>query len=199
MREKRAKSIKTAVIILAVLLAIIATIALWRYVLVGDGDVTKETDTTQTTENKDDNDVVDEDTDATTNGETPTDGTSAPDPALFSSIVIDAAGIEVFYSKGIPGFQYRVLRTASGTEYIEFSADGLKGTKCTDDEGVFASIIENPSSSESQTVTVTTKVGNDTYGLSLASDTCTSDTALLQKYQAAFKNGFGSLRAVTEP
>ena len=197
MREKRPNSLKTTFIVLAILLAIIAVIAVWRYALTGDTadnmadpipeSSEQETSGTNTQDGTASNPAVDE---------TPT--APEPDPATFSSIVIESENIELYYTKGIPGFEYRVLRTSSGTTYIEFATEGLIGTKCTDDDGVFASVIKNPSETEAQTVTTITKVGDDSYGLSLASDTCTGDAKLLGEYQAAFKSGFGSLRAVDE-
>ncbi|NCS83196.1 hypothetical protein GW746_02145 [Candidatus Saccharibacteria bacterium] len=77
-------------------------------------------------------------------------------------------------------------------------SEDLVGTKCTDDKGVFATIIEDPSGSESQTLVATTEVGNKTYGLSLASETCTPDEELLSTYQTAFKDGFSSLRPLED-
>lgn len=199
-REKRMKGIKTAVTVLVVLLAIIAVVSVWRYALTGgdksDGKDTAISETTDTPDNSDT--AVDNPPSSSTDPNPGSNSTSTPDPASFSSIVIAPIGVEVFYSKGTQGFQYAVLKTDSGTQYVEFSTESLVGTRCTDDRGAFASIVKNPSSSESQTTTVSTKIGNDTYGLSLASDTCTNDADLLAEYQAAFKAGFGSLRAVPE-
>lgn len=193
--------IKTTLIVLAVLLLVIAAISFWRYGLFGDSsDNNKNTDTSQ--ESTNDTITYEEDSSSDETNTPPVtdtgDETSTPDPNLFSSLSIESVGVDVYYSKGTPGFSYNVLRTPSGTTYIEFQSEELIGAKCTDDQGVFASIIKNPSSSESQTVTATTKVGVDEYGLSLASNTCTGDLTLLEKYQTAFKNGFSSLRATVD-
>lgn len=119
------------------------------------------------------------------------------DPATLSSVDIEPLAITVFYTKGTPGFDFAVQRAADGTQYAEFSSTDLVGTKCTDDEGIFASIIKNPASSDDQT-TISQKVtvGSDTYGLSLAGKNCTSNEALLEKYQTAFTNGFSQLKAM---
>lgn len=119
------------------------------------------------------------------------------DPSTLSSVAIQPLGVTVFYAKNTPGFEYEIKKTADGTQYVEFTAQELIGTKCTDDEGLFASIVQNPMSSEDQTtVSETVKVGNDTYGLSLAGAGCTSDGALLGQYQDGFKKGFSSLQAL---
>ena len=122
--------------------------------------------------------------------------TPAVDPATLNSVTIAPLGITVFYSKGVPGFDFVVKRTADQTEYVEFSTAALVGTKCTNDEGAFASIIKNPGESESQTISSTVKVGSDTYGLSLAGSSCTANIELLTQYQTAFTNGFKSLTAL---
>jgi len=118
------------------------------------------------------------------------------DPATLNSVEITPLAIEVFYTKGIDGFDFTVKRTADQTEYVEFSTAALAGTKCTDDQGSIASIIKNPTPATLLTTTQTVKVGDVTYGLSLAGSDCTPDAALLDQYQTAFKNGFSSLRAL---
>jgi hypothetical protein len=127
-----------------------------------------------------------------------TSGTPGPvvDPATLNSIDIEPLAITVFYSKGTPGFEFTVLKTADKTQYIQFTSPNLIGTKCTNDQGAFASIIKNPSSNEIQTTTQTVNVGSDSYGLSLASTSCTSNTDLLTEYQTGFKNGFSNLKAL---
>lgn len=199
MRELKRPEIKRIVTILAVLLLVVGVVAVWQYAL---GDHSKGAS------DKDTGVISSEPTDTQPHQDLPpaasdeskedadkeNDKSKAPDPEVFSSIVISQMDIEVFYSKGIPGFNYKILRTPAGTQYVEFSSDSLIGTKCTGDEGVFASVIKNPSPAEESTVTSTTKIGLDSYGLSLESDACTGDSGLLASYQAAFKNGFGSLR-----
>lgn len=121
----------------------------------------------------------------------------AVDPATLSSIAVEPLGVTVFYSKEMPGFEYEIKRTADGTQYVEFTAQELIGTKCTDDEGLFASIVQNPTSTEDQTtVSQTVSVGGKMYGLSLAGPGCTADASLLEQYQTGFKNGFSSLQAL---
>ena len=120
----------------------------------------------------------------------------AVDPQLLKSIDIQPLAITVFYSKGTPGFEFSVLKTADKTQYVQFTSPNLVGTKCTDDQGTFASIIKNPSSNETQTVNQIVKVGGDTYGLSIASAGCTGNSDLLTLYQTGFKNGFSNLKSL---
>lgn len=124
------------------------------------------------------------------------DPTPTIDPELASSLDIEPMGITVFYVRGIPGFEFVIERTANGTEYVQFSSPKLVGTKCTDDDGVFASIIKNPSTTEAQSLSATTSVADDTYGLSLADATCTGNPALLSEYQEAFADAFSLLEAM---
>lgn len=129
--------------------------------------------------------------------ETPNVTTPAVDPASLNSIDIEPLAITVFYTKGTPGFDFAVERAADSTQYVEFSSPNLVGTKCTDDEGVFVSIIKNPVSSDDQSIySQKVTVGSDVYALSLAGKNCTSDEVLLVEYQTAFSNGFGQLKAM---
>lgn len=128
---------------------------------------------------------------------TPVTTPSTPDPSTLSTIAVDALGVTVAYTKGTPSFEYSVEKTDDNTQYAEFTAADLVGTKCTDDQGLFASIIKNPTSTEDQTtIAQTVKIGSDTYGLSLASPGCTANTDLLSQYQSGFKDGFSSLKAL---
>ena len=107
---------------------------------------------------------------------------------------IEPLEIEMMHDNTL-AFEYHILRTPEGTQYIEFSTEKLIGTRCTDDKGVFASFIKNPSTDEDKTtVTETTEVNGDTYGLSLAGDSCASDAALLDKYQKGLADFFSLLR-----
>ncbi|MFZ1249902.1 MAG: hypothetical protein WAR37_00410 [Candidatus Microsaccharimonas sp.] len=115
------------------------------------------------------------------------------DPETVASVAIEPMNISVSYVKGIDGFEYQVLRRPNGTQYVEFRTEQLKGTKCTDDTGIFASILENPENTESSTLTKTTSVSGTTYGLSLPADNCTSNTPLLSQYQKSFTDAFGLL------
>jgi cytoskeletal protein RodZ len=118
-------------------------------------------------------------------------------PEEVSEVTIDTLAIKVSYVKGIPGFSYSIGRAGNGTQYVDFSADALKGTKCTDDEGVFATILENPDTTDdAATLTFTKEVGSKQYGLSLPTSTCTGDAALFAQYQAAFEDAFSLLQAL---
>jgi cytoskeletal protein RodZ len=120
------------------------------------------------------------------------------DRTNISTIDITPLDISVAYVKGIPGFEFFVQRATNGTQYVEFSSEDLKGTKCTDDQGIFATIVKNPSEIEAQSLTATQKVGVDTYGLSLSEATCTSDAELLDRYQTSFAEAFSLIEAITE-
>jgi hypothetical protein len=116
---------------------------------------------------------------------------SGVDPSTLTSVDVEPMGVTVYYSKGTPGFDFAVKRAVDSTQYAEFSSEDLIGTKCTDDSGLFASIIKNPTASEDQTtISQTVVVGEVTYGLSLAGKNCASDVGLLEKYQSGFINGF---------
>lgn len=123
---------------------------------------------------------------------------STIDPATVSRIEVEPLGLSVAYVKGVPGFGFSVERTASGTRYVEFSSESLIGTKCTDDEGAFASIIVNPSDQDTATLSETKKLDDTTYGLSLPDDTCTADAALFTEYQAAFRDAFSLLERLSD-
>lgn len=178
------------IIALAVTLGVVGAIVLLQNlnrpaVVIDPGTSTESTNEETKTE---------ETSDETTGEQTTTE---AVDPSTLNSIDIEPLEITVFYTKGTPGFEFAVKRTADRTEYVEFSSPDLVGTKCTDDTGVFASIIKNPASSEDQTAVAQKKtVGSDTYELSLAGKNCASDQTLLEEYQAAFSNGFSQLKAM---
>lgn len=184
------------IIVLAVTLVVVGTIVVLQN-LNQQPAVTNQPSSTETDTTADQTTPTDE-TDASTGTDTTTDETDITvDPATLKSIDIEPMSIKVFYTKGIPGFEYAIQRASNGTHYVEFSSPDLVGTKCTDDEGIFATIIEDPSASEQQTtVNQTTTIGDMTYGLSLASDTCTAAPTLLAQYQDAFKSGFSSLSAL---
>lgn len=119
------------------------------------------------------------------------------DESRFTTIDVEPLDISVAYEKWVPYFEFYIKRTDDGTRYAEFTYEELKGDKCSDDEGVFITIIENPSTAEDMsTIEKTTVVDGTTYGLTLASDTCTNDKGLLQRYQAAFSDGFSLLKAL---
>ena len=120
------------------------------------------------------------DTPATTQ---PAETTTQPsiDPATVTTVDIEPASLTVSYLKGIGGFDFEVLKT-------------MGGTKCTNDQGQFASIIVSPSADESTTLAKTITVDGTTYGLSLADATCTNDADLLKQYQDAFSGPFSLLK-----
>lgn len=196
-QELRKLGAKKIITYSAITLLVIGVIVVWAYALSdssGPSDAdTVSTDTVRT--ESDGNILTPTDTDAEEPEADADEEEARPDTSSFSSLTIAQMDLEVFYTEGIPGFEYQILRTPAGTQYVEFSSEDIAGTKCTDDAGTFASIIKNPSSSEGSTITATTKIGVDVYGLSLASDTCTGDKSLLSSYQSAFKSGFGSLKA----
>ena len=123
-----------------------------------------------------------------------TEPESTIDPATTSTVEIEPMDIVVSYVKGVGGFDYEVMRSPGGTKYVQFSASKLSGTKCTDDAGVFASIIEKPSPDEKATLVKTTTVNTVEYGLSLVDETCTIDVQLLKQYQASFNDAFSLLK-----
>jgi len=191
----KTQSKKRLIVIIIALLVVALAVA--GAVIAKNLNTPTETTTDSAQQSTDVNDTdasTDVDTETTPRPDAP--ATPAVDPATLSSVAIEPLGITVYYSKGVPGFDFSVERTADKTEYVEFSAAALMGTKCTDDQGVFASIIKNPGDNERQTTTQTVIVGSDTYGLTLAGSSCTADTALLTEYQTAFTNGFKSLTAL---
>jgi hypothetical protein len=179
-------------IILAVVLVVVGAIMLTKKPT-QPSPVSTPNASNQTTPAKDTTTETDA-TDPTTT--TPDSAVPSVDPQTLTSVAITPLAITVFYSKGTPGFEFTVLKTADKTQYVQFTSSDLVGTKCTDDQGAFASIIKNPSVDEAQTTSQTVKVGSDTYGLSLASAGCTSNTDLLAEYQTGFKNGFSNLKAL---
>lgn len=185
------KGLITTIIVLGVTLLVVGGLVLWQNMNHQATTVTKANDTP----------AVDTGSAATTNSSTTTataTDTTTPsevDPSTLSSIDIEPLNSTVFYTKGTPGFEYAVKRASDGTQYVEFSSPSLVGTKCTNDSGLFATIIKNPTSTEDKsTISKTTTVDGVAYGLSLAGSTCTKDTDLLQTYQTAFSNGFSQLK-----
>lgn len=189
--RKGKKGLIITIIILVIVLIAVGGFALWQQTHKKVADTS--TPVVQTPVK-----VEETDTDnpaATPEADTPP--ASQVDPASLSTIDIEPMNLKVSYTKGIPGFEFSVLRTADRTQYVEFSSPDLVGTKCTNDVGVFVSIIKNPTSSaDGVTISQKKTVGNDTYGLSLATDTCTSDAELLKEYQTAFINGFDQLKEI---
>ena len=194
MAQSRAKqTVITAAIVLVILFAVIAAMLFIRSQTSSQGSTDVETinvETEQTVE------VEDEDTSATTPIPDEEEPVAKPDAANFTTIAIDPLAINIYYTKGTGPFEFAVLRTPGGTRFVEFRAPSLIGTKCTDDLGAFASIIEDPKESDSTTLAESIQVGANSYGLSLATDACTSDAGLLSKYQSAFRDGLPLLSAI---
>lgn len=194
-QKKSKRALITALSILIVLLAVVGSIAVIKAV-----NPAKNDPYTQQTSNEADSDASTdtEDTSATTPpaGDTGNNSTSPStvDPATVSTIDIVPMNIVASYTKGVGAFEYEVLRRPNGTRYVEFSSPELVGTKCTNDKGVFVSILESPAADETATLAKTSTVDGTSYGLSLAAATCTSNAELLKKYQAAFSDPFSLLK-----
>ena len=193
---KGKRGLIVAIIALAVVLIIIGAVIIIKKSNQSTSTAPSTTNNLTTSQNGTTNPVPSETPVTDPAGGSKTTNTTAADPATLTSVDVTPFNIAVFYSKGTPRFEYSVLKTAGGTQYVQFTSIDLVGTKCTNDQGVFASIIMNPSANESQTISQTVKVASDTYGLSLPSSECTPNNDLLQQYQTGFKNGFASLKAL---
>lgn len=112
------------------------------------------------------------------------------DPATLGTVDIPGLDVTVSYIKGIGGFEYEVLRTPSGTQYVEFRSPSLAGTKCTDDKGAFASILAEPKTAETATLAKSITKDGTLYGLSLPTASCTNDAESLAAYQKSFSDAF---------
>jgi hypothetical protein len=184
------KGLIVTIIVLGLTLLAVGTVVMLQNI-----NSQPEADSSTTTPTTTDNDKPADTTPTETPNDEPT--TPAVDPATLNSIDIEPLSITVFYTKGIGGFEFAVHRTTDGTQYVEFSAPELVGTKCTGDTGAFASIIKSPASPEDKTtISQTVVVDGVTYGLSLAGKNCTADVALLEKYQTGFTNGFSQLKVM---
>ena len=133
-------------------------------------------------------------TDAKQTPDTDTTEESSLDPGTVATIDIEPMDLTVSYVKGVGGFSFEVKRTPGGSQYVEFSSESLAGTKCTNDTGVFATILEDPTSGDDSTIAKTVSVGDTKYGLSLAAPNCTADSAKLQAYQQSFSDAFSLLK-----
>ncbi len=191
---------RTIVIVSAVLLvlvALIGTIAVIRATQPNEKDPYKTTETSSKQETSveaaDEKETVSENSTKKPTSDQPS-AESALDPATVGTIEVAPLSLTVSYVKGVGGFEYEVLRTPGGTQYVEFSSAELAGTKCTDDTGVFVSILVGPKESEASTLAKTVTVDGTKYGLSLAGTNCTSDASKLQSYQKSFSDAFGLLK-----
>ena len=198
-RKNNKRALITALAILAILLAAIGAIALIRAFGPKEDDPYVQQTSSSATSSQD------ETAPSNTTAQPEANSTDAPveenssnepklDPATVGTIDITPMDITVSYVKGAGGFEYEVTRTQNGTRYVEFKSPDLAGTKCTNDTGAFASILADPDSNESTTLTKTTTVDGTKYGLSLESTTCTNDAEKLAKYQKSFSDAFGLLK-----
>lgn len=201
MVKKRGKqTLLTAGAVLFVLLVLIGVVALLQG-LNGDPQSAREQtlDTSQTTEEPVPQPLPDETEDVT-----PTQADDAPegaeatqlDPATVATVDIEPMELRVSYVRGVGGFEYLVQRTTSGTEYVEFKSPELVGSKCTDDQGAFATILESPNDNEASTISSKTTVEGTEYGLSLVASNCTNNVELLERYQASFSDAFSLLKKI---
>lgn len=194
-RNKKKRSLIIVVIILAVLLVTISAIAILNAMKGKEKDpfTQKEQSTSSTSDTKDTTDSSKPSTDDTKT-DTPDSDADKLDPATVATITVEPMGLIVSYVKGAGGFSYEVSRTTDGRRLVSFSSEELVGTKCTDDAGVFVSILQSPNENEKATVSKTVDVDGVTYGLSIASNTCTSDSASLKAYQDSFSRAFSLLK-----
>ncbi len=198
-RKKDTRKLILLLSVLGVLVVAVATVAIIKAVSSGGSNGENESSqTSSTSDTSNQQTATTEESDKTEEATQPpqntTEETPAIDPATVNTTTIEPMDITVSYVKGAGGFEYEVLRTPNGSRYVEFRSPDLVGTKCTDDQGAFASILENPSSSEASTIAKTVTVDDMQYGLSLAAANCTSDTEKLQKYQQSFNDAFSLLK-----
>lgn len=195
MRATTKRRLVTGGVVLAVFLVVIATVAIIRAVVSDDNaDPFVQEETTL-------QDPTTDTSSEATSEDSPTvpdvSEESTIDPSTVAYIAVEPMELDVPYVDKIGGFEFYVFRTPAGTQYAEFRNPELVGTKCTDDAGAFASIIEDPATNEAATLTKTVDLDGKRYGLSLASDTCTSNVSLLNEYQAAFSDAFPLLRKLS--
>lgn len=185
-QKKARKNLIATLVVVGALVLIVAIVAVVKAMSSSEPPASTETTKQETPEITDESETTD----------TPTGEPLEPtiDPATVTTVAIEPLSITVSYLKGVGGFDFEVLRSANGTKYVQFSSARLTGTKCTDDKGQFASIIENPSADEAATLAKTTTVDGTAYGLSLADATCTTDSELLKQYQDAFSGAFSLLK-----
>ena len=199
-QRKHNRALTISLAVLTILLVAIGTIVLIRVFNTNPDPLVQQETSSSSTDVSNDMPAEEMDTSVesvdleTPNEETTITSEPELDPATVNTIDIEPMELTVSYGKGSGGFEYEVLRTTNGTRYVEFRSPTLIGTKCTNDEGAFASILANPDSNESTTLTKTTTVEETKYGLSLESSTCTSDEAKLQAYQKSFSDAFSLLK-----
>jgi len=205
-KQRRKKLMLIGVAIGVVLLALIATVLIISALDGKEKDPYKqEIETSQSTSSTSDEKTQvspsPAQNDADNSQGTSADSDNPPkkntlDPSTVGTIDVEPLGVTVSYVKGVGAFEYEVLRRPNGTEYVEFRSSSLVGTKCTDDEGAFASILASPQADETATLAKTVEVEGTKYGLSLASDSCTSNVKELRAYQTSFGDAFDLLKVI---
>lgn len=193
-QKKGRKALVTAVAVLIVLLALIGTIAVIKAIAGKDSSTQTTSEEAADTSKKSTSEESTAPDDSENSTSNQTSSNTALDPATVATIDIPAMEITVSYVKGIGGFEYEILRASGGTRSVEFRNASLVGTKCTNDLGTFASILENPTTDELAIVSQKTTVEDTLYGLSLADATCTTNPELLAKYQKSFSDAFYLLK-----
>lgn len=195
-QKKGKRTLFTALAVLLVLLVAIGTIAIIKATSKDKTDPyrTQDTTTTETTDTPKKDDVKQETKPSKPEKDDEEKSEVTLDPATVAAVDIVPMSLTVSYVKGVGSFEYEVLRTTNGTRYVVFSSPELAGTKCTNDKGMFASILANPEGNDSTTLTKTTTVDGTKYGLSLESATCTPNPDKLQSYQKAFSDAFSLLK-----
>lgn len=197
-QNKRKRTLIAALAVLLVLLVAIGTVAFIRVLNAGKEDPYLQTDTSsvETPNDTASDQQTKPDTQEEPTQDTQTDEEDEPklDPATVGTVDISPMEITISYVKGVGGFEYQVLRTSNGTRYVEFRSAELVGTKCTNDEGKFASILADPNETESATISKTTTVEDTKYGLSLEGAACTSNKDKLESYQKSFSDAFSLLK-----
>lgn len=201
---------KRAILVSAIVVLLIAVVTVWviNYAQPeeADPDTVKtpsssqgkdespsEQDKNPDNSDTDGDDVKGDDGDKNANTEVPN-----LDPATVGNLDIEPLGVTIAYVKGVGGFEYEVRRTPSGTQYADFKSEELVGTKCTNDTGVFASILVSPKADEQSTLSKKVEVDGVTYGLSLASTACTSNIDLLKAHQDSFSEAFGLIKKIEQ-
>lgn len=196
-RDKRKRTVIIVSAILVVLLASIGTVAFIQSQQSNPDESSIQTETSNSADQPNTSKTEEQEVvmqpEKNPSKEVTADNTTV-DPSTVASVDIAPMSLAVAYIKGVGGFEYQVLRTPSGTQYVEFSSPELVGTKCTDDAGAFASVLAEPQSDESATLAKTTTVNGVKYGLSLASDSCTGSPERLKEYQDSFTDAFGLLK-----
>lgn len=191
------QSKKLLLSIAVVVLALVVTVALLVAFKPSEDDPFREDAKTSQTD-KDTSGTSTEPEEKSTPDETPAQesGEEVPvlDPETVGSLDIEPIGLTISYVKGIGGFEYEVLRTPSGTRYVEFRSSDLVGTKCTNDKGAFASVLVSPQGSESATLSKKKTIEATEYGLSLVAANCTSNSDRLSEYQKSFSDAFHLLK-----